>query len=117
MNDDPSGSREAAIREQVTRVLSSPTFRTAERLSRFLTYVVEQSLKGQSSGIKEYSIGVEVFQRGPGFDPRSDSVVRVEARRLRAKLRDYYAEQGTGDPILITVPTGSYVPVFTESAV
>lgn len=103
------------IKAQLERILSSRTFRSADRVSRFLRYVVEESLKGGAGNIKEYAIGTEVFDRGEGFDPRSDSVVRVEAGRLRSKLRDYYDTEGAADPIVITVPKGSYVPVFRTS--
>ena len=100
-----------AVRDALERVLSSREFRNAERLSRFLRYVVEETLRGGAGEIKEYAIGVEVFERGSAFDPRSDSVVRVEARRLRSKLRDYYDEEGVEDPIEISIPKGSYAPV------
>ena len=100
------------VRRQVRQILDSATFRNAGRLSRFLEYITTQALNGASEAIKEYAVGVEVFQRGPGFDPRSDSVVRVEARRLRTKLRDYYESEGVADAVRITMPKGSYVPVF-----
>ncbi len=101
-----------AVREQLDRILASPTFQTADRLSRFLRYVTDQTLDGRSGGIKEFSIGLEVFERGSGFDPRADSVVRVEARRLREKLREYYDGPGAADPIVIAMPKGGYVPEF-----
>ena len=106
----------AAVRDALERLLASREFRNADRLSRFLRYVVEESLRGSAGEIKEYAIGVEVFERGPAFDPRSDSVVRVEARRLRSKLRDYYDDEGIQDPIEISIPKGSYAPVFQLAA-
>jgi serine/threonine-protein kinase len=84
----------------------------AKGLSRFLRFVVERSVEGRPSEIKEYVIGVEVFDRGTSFDPRLDTVVRVEARRLRSKLREYYETEGRPDAVRIDVPKGSYVPVF-----
>jgi serine/threonine-protein kinase len=98
---------------QLDRILASPVFAHSERLSRFLKFVVGESLAGRSEQIKEYAVGVEVFDRGAAFDPRTDPVVRTEARRLRAKLREYYeSSQGSGDPVRIDLPKGSYCPVF-----
>lgn len=115
MMPKPAQLNAAVIRGQTSRILASQCFLSAGRLSRFLEYIVDQSLAGAAADIKEYSIGVEVFQRGASFDPRADSVVRVEARRLRSKLRDYYETEGKDDPLVITVPTGSYVPVFAPA--
>lgn len=100
------------LRAEVDRIVASQTFHGASRLVRFLRYVVEQVIEGRAEGIKEYSIGVEVFDRGASFDPRTDSVVRVEARRLRSKLLRYYETEGADSPVIISVPKGSYVPVF-----
>lgn len=109
---DPGVPSPDAIHAQIERLLASATFKNADRLSRFLRYIAEQTARGASKDIKEYAIGVEVFERGSGFDPRSDSVVRVEARRLRSKLRDYYDLEGAGDPIVVSMPKGSYIPTF-----
>lgn len=103
------------VRAELEKVLSSATFVNAIRLSRFLRYVVEQTLAGSASDIKEYPIGVEVFDRGEGFDPRVDPVVRVEARRLRAKLAEYYDAEGRGNAVKVRLPKGGYTPVFEES--
>jgi TolB-like protein len=107
------------VRAELEKVLSSAMFANATRLSRFLRFVVEQTLAGSAAQIKEYPIGVEVFDRGEVFDPRVDPVVRVEARRLRAKLAEYYETDGHNDEVKIALPKGSYVPVFeqTEPAV
>src|SRR5712671_3974215 len=94
------------------RILSSPVFAQSERLSRFLRFIVELSLAGRSDEIKEYVIATEVFGRKPSFDPRFDSAVRVEAIRLRGKLREYYDTCGRTDPMVIEVPKGGYVPLF-----
>jgi TolB-like protein len=101
-----------AVKEALRRVAASPVFAGAERMRRFLTLVVEEALAGKREQIKEYHLGVEVFDRGPDFDPRIDTIVRVEARRLRRKLYQYYSGAGAADPILISVPHGRYVPVF-----
>jgi TolB-like protein len=99
-----------AVKAQLERILSSPGFAQAGRVSRFLRLVVEASLGGETESLKEYRIGVEVFDRGKTFDPRVDPIVRVEAARLRAKLAEYYTREGASDPILIGIPKGSYAP-------
>ena len=78
-------------------MLASPAFVNAGRLSRMLRFVVERTLDGQGDQLKEYLLGVEVFDRPSEYDPRLDSIVRVEARRLRAKLAEYYEADGAGD--------------------
>ena len=105
-----------AVREQLERVLASELFRSAGRHSRLLRYLVERTLAGEGDQLKEYVLGTEVFDRSDSYDPRTDSIVRVEARRLRSRLEDYYRGPGTSDPMVITVPRGSYLPVFTVAA-
>jgi hypothetical protein len=105
----------AAIREHLEKILSSRIFRAADGQRNFLRYVVEQALDGGTQRIKEYSVGVEVFHRGESFDPRQDSIVRVEARKLRARLAKYYEEEGQRDPVRIEFPKGSYAPLFREA--
>jgi adenylate cyclase len=78
-------------------------------LSRLLQYLVERTVGGQTDGLKEYCVGVEVFERGSSFDPRTDTIVRVQVRRLRSKLREYYQNEGRADPILIDLPKGHYL--------
>lgn len=104
------------VREALDRLLAADGFRNAGRLSRFLRFVVERALAGEGAELKEYRIGVEVFDRGDGFDPRVDPIVRVEARRLRSKLLEYYDGTGAGDPLRITLPKGGYAPVFELTA-
>jgi hypothetical protein len=82
-------------------------------MARFLRFIVDRTLSGATPLIKEYAIGVEVFEKPAAFDPRVDSLVRVEARRLRNKLRDYYETTGCRDPIVIDLVEGSYVPHFS----
>ncbi len=98
------------VRRQLDRIVASSGFTNSERLRRFLCYVVRAVLEGRASEVKEYTLGVEVFDRGPDYDPRLEPIVRVEARRLRSKLAKYYEADGRQDPILITLPTGSYTP-------
>jgi TolB-like protein/tetratricopeptide (TPR) repeat protein len=104
------------IRAQAERLLASRTFTRSSRLTRFLRFCVEQTVLGNASQLKEQRIGIEVFDREQDYDPRIDPIVRVEARRLRAKLKSYYSSAGRGDPILIGLPKGSYVPVFRARA-
>ncbi len=99
-----------SILEQLERILSSPAFVSAQRLSRFLRYAVDQFIQGHGDELKEYSLGVAVFDKEESFDPRTDPIVRVEAGRLRTKLREYYAEAGRSDTIIIDLPKGSYLP-------
>ena len=100
------------VREQLERILRSDSFSTAGRHSRLLRYLVERTLAGDGEQLKEYVLGTEVFDRRADYDPRIDSIVRVEARRLRRRLDEYYRGPGAHDPILITIPKGTYVPEF-----
>lgn len=100
------------IAAQLDRILASSEFARSKRMSRFLRYTVEAVLSGQADDIKEYRIGVDVFDRRPDYDPRVDPIVRVEARRLREKLTAYYETAGPTDEVVITFEKGSYVPTF-----
>ncbi len=97
-------------------MLACDSFAGSKRLSAFLRFVVERTLSGDTAGIKEYRIGVEVYQRGAAFDSRIDNIVRVEANRLRTKLREYYEGPGSDDPVRIEIPKGTYTPVFYPMA-
>src|SRR5215472_3797644 len=103
-----------AIRSHLADILASAVFAKADRISRFLRYVVEASLEGRLKQISEYSIAVDVYDRPSGFDSRLDGIVRVEAGRLRSKLREYYEIEGENSDIRIEFPKGSYAPVFRE---
>ncbi len=94
------------------RILASEGFVRSKGLCRFLQFVVEQKLRNQSVRLKEYLIGVTVFDRGEAFNPGADPIVRVQARRLRAKLNLFYETEGQADPVQIELPCGGYVPVF-----
>ena len=96
-------------------MLQSKAFRNAEALSKLLRFVVERSLEGNTEGLKEYSLGSQVLDRGPGFDPQADPIVRVQAGRLRSKLEGYYHTEGKNDPIRIDLPKGGYIPEFTPA--
>jgi serine/threonine-protein kinase len=101
-----------AVLRQVERILTSGGFVNADRLCRFLRFTVEARLKGEQGQIKEYLIGREVFDRNDEYDPRLDPIVRVEARRLRVRLQEYYGGAGRADPIRIEFPKGGYVPTI-----
>src|SRR6476620_11332499 len=101
-----------AVRAQLERVLASRAFARSPRISRFLGFVVEQTLAGQEDKLKEYLLGVEVFNRMDSFDPRIDSIVRVEARRLRYKLEKYYETEGRDHTVHILFRKDCYVPSF-----
>jgi TolB-like protein len=101
-----------AVRLELDRILACGSFAGSKRLSSFLRFVVERTLADDTAGIKEYRIGVEVYDRGPDFDSRIDNIVRVEANRLGTKLRDYYDGIGSGDPVRIEIPKRTYTPVF-----
>ena len=110
------GPSSDVVREQLERILGSEAFAGAGRHSRVLRYLVERTLAGEGDQLKEYVLGMEVFDRSETYDPRIDSIVRVEVRRLRARLEDYYRGPGAQDPVIITIPRGGYVPVFSTPA-
>src|SRR5882672_1057190 len=101
---------------QLERLLQSQALHGSESLRAFLRFVVLKSVDHQDGDLKEYTIAVEVFGRNVSYDPRSDSVVRVQAGRLRSKLHEYYATEGKDDKILIDLPKGHYAPVFSSYA-
>jgi serine/threonine-protein kinase len=107
----PARPQDAEVRDQLARVLGSQAFQQADRLKRFARFVVQEALEGRGSDLKEYVIGVQVFGREASFDPRTDPIVRVQARRLRARLDQYYRDEGRADDIVIELPKGGYAPV------
>jgi hypothetical protein len=104
-------------RAELRSVLGSSHFARAPKLAQLLTYLCERLFAGDVAHIKEYSIGVELFQRGESFDQNSDSIVRVEANRLRKRLAEYYAGEGAAHRLHITIPVGQYVPEFEKGPV
>ncbi|HYM10824.1 MAG TPA: tetratricopeptide repeat protein, partial [Bryobacterales bacterium] len=97
---------------ELRKILASEGFIRSPRLSRFLQFTVEQTLAGQGERLKEYLVAIEVFDKEGSFDPRTDTIVRVEARRLRSTLIEYYATGGRNDAVRIDFPKGSYIPTF-----
>jgi len=104
---DPS-----AIREELARIVASASFTHSPRMRRFLTYVVEETLAGRGTQLKEYTIGLSVYDKPADFDPRTDSIIRVEANRLRGKLEKYYSQDGQKDAVAIRLSKNTYVPRF-----
>ena len=102
----------AEAKAEVEAILSSGLFAHAPSLAQFLSYVGSKCLQGQASQIKEYSIAVEALGRPPDFDQKKDSIVRVEAHRLRKRLRQYYESEGSARALRILIPPGQYVPQF-----
>jgi TolB-like protein len=104
------------VRVELERILDSPAFEGSERRRRFLRYVVDESLAGRADRLKGYSIATAVFERDDSFDPQTDPVVRLEARRLRRALEHYYLTAGRDDPVRIEIPKGGYAPVYERQA-
>jgi len=100
------------IREQLGRILHSKSFEGVERLKSFFGFIVTETLEGRGDQLKEYVVGQYAFDKGDAFDPRNDPIVRVQARRLRARIARYYLEEGQADEIGIDLPKGGYVPTF-----
>lgn len=105
----------SAIRSERDRILASKIFSRSKRQSDFLDYVVNAALEGRQDQLKEFTLGLDVFERDESFDPSIDSIVRVEASRLRSKLREYYGGEGQLNAVRIDIPKGHYVPVFSAA--
>jgi hypothetical protein len=106
----------ATQREIVRILLASEGIARAANISKLLTFLAERYFRGTTDDLKEYTIGTECFGRPPNFDPRRDSIVRVEAFRLRRALDRYYAKEGAGDPVRVVIPTGRYSLDFVDQA-
>lgn len=102
----------AEVRSELEKILSSSAFQRSPQLQRFLTFLVEETLAGRGDRLKEYVLGTEVFGRPASYDPRLDSLVRVEAHRLRGILENYNGHEGNVDPVRIELSKGSYTPNF-----
>src|SRR5580693_8490215 len=105
-----------AERSELATVLASPTFARAQRLIKLLEYICEKHFEGQDAQLCEYAIATEVLGRPSNFDPAEDAIARVEIHRLRKKLREYYAAEGSRQPLKILIPPGMYTPVFQQEA-
>ena len=109
---DSENPSPAEVSNQLSSILVSAPFARSKRSSSLLQFLVSQSLKNQGERVKEYVIAVEVFGREESFDPRIDSLVRVEANRLRSRLKSYYDGPGAADRVRIDIPVGSYLPAY-----
>jgi adenylate cyclase len=108
-NENRTEAEIAKARTCLGRILASPCFVQSKRQQRFLEFIVTETLAGHADRLKGYTIAVEVFDRNVSFDPAIDAIVRVEAARLRAKLREYYDREGRTDPVRFELPKGAYV--------
>jgi len=102
------------IREQLDRLLEHPLFANSKRYPVLLAFIVEQTLLGHGAELKERTIGVDVFGKSPAYDANADPVVRITAKEVRGRLKQYYYEFSQPGELIIELPTGSYVPVFRE---
>lgn len=115
--DSPMQSRPCSLthdecQRQVQRILKSATFRNSATLQQLLQFLATKAFEPGAEALKEYTIGVEAFGRSEEFDPKTDTIVRVQIHRLRQKLAEYYESDGGRDPILIEIPKGHYLPTF-----
>src|SRR5262250_308046 len=102
------------VRQLLERILRSRQFSNAPKKQKFLQLICEAYLDGRTGELSEYSIGYEVFDRNETYDPALDSIVRVGAHEVRKKLERYYKSEGKNDDILLEIPAGSYIPIFTK---
>jgi TolB-like protein len=108
--EHPSSISQQEILDQLNRILASPIFMNSGLLSGFLSFIINEHLEGRSHLLKEYTIGVSVLSKKTGYDTKEDASVRIHAGRLRKSLAAYYSDAGRNDIVLISVPTGGYVP-------
>src|SRR6185369_16407869 len=108
------GMSSADQREEVQRILHSAQFRRAPKLQKFLELVCDYHFQGRSAEITEFTIATQAFGKGPDFEPSEDSLVRVQAREVRRRLREYYQSEGKGSRLILDIPIGHYAPVFTS---
>ena len=94
------------------RVISGPNFARSPLLTKFLLFVVAETLEGRGNEITEHQIGVQVFDRPADYRTLEDNIVRSYARQLRKRLAEHFADQGSSEPVRIDIPVGGYVPVF-----
>ena len=107
------GPASSEVWRALDRIGKSRTLRRAEKLVHLLHFLVETTLSGNAHHLKETTIGVSVFGRPPDYDPKTDTIVRSQAWRLRAKLRDYYATEGAQDSVIIDIVKGQYAATFS----
>ena len=101
----PGKISDKAVRQQLTRILVSKTFAQVDRLKRFVDFIVTETVEGRSGDLKEYVIGVQVLGKEASFDPRTDPIIRVQARRPRTRLERCYQDEGNADDIVVALPS------------
>ena len=111
----PSCSKDE-IHSQVERIIRDSAFFSSDILKRFLLFIVSETLEGRSHCLKEYTIAVNVLKKSTSFNPQENGIVRIHAGRLRRALSKYYSKMGQTEPIRISIPKGSYVPVFEHGS-
>src|SRR5215470_1473196 len=104
-----------AVREQVDRLIQSKTFHTSEAHRKLLQYLAERTLAGDADRLKEYTVALEAFGKPPSYDPKHDSIVRLQMGRLRQKLAVYYQAEANGDSVLVTIPKGAFKLAFESN--
>ena len=97
-----------ATNAQIQRIVQSKAFRASEIHRNLLSYLAEKSLDGSADGLKEYTVGLDVFAKPASFDPRQESAVRMHVARLRQKLTEYYRTEGAHDPLIVDLPKGGF---------
>jgi hypothetical protein len=100
----------------VQRIVCSPPFQKSARLRELLEFITERTIHGHAHELTEQHIGNALFHKAAGYDPLEDSSVRVHVRQLRLKLHEYFDEEGRGEALILTIPKGSYAPVFKPAA-
>src|SRR5512142_1700580 len=100
--------REELHQEEVERILHSETFRNSDVLRRLLRFLADKTISGEADQLKEYTIGIDALGKPSSYDPRQDSVVRIQVGRLRQKLAEYYRTEGKDDPVLVDLPKGRF---------
>jgi hypothetical protein len=101
--------------ELIQRIVESPHLIGSARLRDFLLHVTACAIRQTPEDASEQQIGIQVFQRSPGFNSSEDSIVRSQARLLRLKLAAYFNAEGAAEPLVIEIPKGHYIPVFLPS--
>src|SRR5450631_2685402 len=104
------------IHAQVGRLIQSKTFETSDVHRKLLQYLAEKSISGEDDRLKEYTIGLEAFGKPSTYDPKHDSIVRLQAGRLRQKLAAYYQSEAAGDAIRVSMPKGAFKLTFEPVA-
>ncbi len=114
MSNSPGSPTNDAERAELESVLASESFRRSPKLSRLLSYICERYFRGEAASVTEFSIALDVLERGPGFDPQVDSVVRVDTHHLRKRLKQFYETVGQDHTLQIQIASGRYAPEFVD---